>query len=153
MPWPQELASGRPKVENAPLLDNRHGVLKHANTYEIITPESVGATGDLVLGKRSRWLERPLLRPDAAGPELLKAQAAPTPPGAPPERLGGSPSPPERQARLGLRLEESPLSATRHSGKAAYKARLIELGYDDVANNAELLQKLVDGAQASGRRP
>jgi 2-isopropylmalate synthase len=65
---------------------HQHGVLKHANTYEIITPESVGATGDLVLGK--------------------------------------------------------------HSGKAAYKARLIELGYDDVANNAELLQKLVDGAKA-----
>ena len=28
-------------------------MLKHANTYEIITPESVGATGDLVLGKHS----------------------------------------------------------------------------------------------------
>jgi len=56
---------------------HQHGVLKHANTYEIMTPASVGADeeggrGSLVLGK--------------------------------------------------------------HSGKAAYKQRLIELGYSDVAN-------------------
>jgi len=65
---------------------HQHGVLKHANTYEIITPESVGATGDLVLGK--------------------------------------------------------------HSGKAAYKARLIEMGYEDVANDEAALRRLVDGAKA-----
>jgi len=65
---------------------HQHGVLKHANTYEIITPESVGASSDLVLGK--------------------------------------------------------------HSGKAAYKARLIEMGYDDVAQDEAALKRLVDGAKA-----
>ena len=36
----------------------------------------------------------------------------------------------------------------KHSGKAAYKARLIELGYADVANDNEQLQRVVDGAKA-----
>ena len=63
-------------------------MLKNASTYEIMTPESVGAdsSGMLVLGK--------------------------------------------------------------HSGKAAYKARLVELGYDDVANDEEMLNKVVQGAKA-----
>jgi len=70
---------------------HQHGVLKHANTYEIMTPASVGADeeggrGSLVLGK--------------------------------------------------------------HSGKAAYKQRLIELGYSDVANDEEQLRRVVDGAKA-----
>jgi len=70
---------------------HQHGVLKNASTYEIMTPESVGADseggrGKLVLGK--------------------------------------------------------------HSGKAAYKQRLIELGYPDVANDDEQLKKIVDGAKA-----
>ena len=59
---------------------HQHGMLKHAATYEIMTPESVGIeTGtEIVLGK--------------------------------------------------------------HSGKAAYKARLIELGYADIANDEDQLQ-------------
>ena len=67
---------------------HQHGMLKNASTYEIMTPESVGAdsSGMLVLGK--------------------------------------------------------------HSGKAAYKARLVELGYDDVANDEQLLNKVVEGAKA-----
>jgi len=67
---------------------HQHGVLKHANTYEIMTPESVGqdAHGTIVLGK--------------------------------------------------------------HSGKAAYKSRLIELGYADVAADEAALVKLVEGAKA-----
>jgi len=67
---------------------HQHGMLKNASTYEIITPESVGAdsSGMLVLGK--------------------------------------------------------------HSGKAAYKARLIELGYEDFANDAAKLDKLVEDAKA-----
>ena len=36
----------------------------------------------------------------------------------------------------------------KHSGKAAYKARLIELGYDDVAGDEEQLKRLVEGAKA-----
>jgi len=70
---------------------HQHGVLAHANTYEIMTPESVGleqqdGRGSLVLGK--------------------------------------------------------------HSGKAAYRQRLIELGYADIAADAEQLGKLVEGAKA-----
>tara|TARA_B110001452_G_scaffold266668_1_gene274158 strand:+ start:287 stop:2071 length:1785 start_codon:yes stop_codon:yes gene_type:complete len=67
---------------------HQHGMLKNASTYEIMTPESVGAdsSGMLVLGK--------------------------------------------------------------HSGKAAYKSRLIELGYADVAADEEQLRRLVDGAKA-----
>jgi len=65
---------------------HQHGMLKHANTYEIMTPESVGADTSLVLGK--------------------------------------------------------------HSGKAAYKQRLQQLGYEDVASDEELLAKVVEGAKA-----
>jgi 2-isopropylmalate synthase len=71
---------------------HQHGVLAHANTYEIMTPESVGLTGEeggrgtLVLGK--------------------------------------------------------------HSGKAAYRQRLIELGYADIAADSEQLSKIVEGAKA-----
>ena len=69
---------------------HQHGVLKHANTYEIMTPESVGIVEEekrtLVLGK--------------------------------------------------------------HSGKAAYRQRLIELGYADIAADAEQLNKIVEGAKA-----
>jgi len=65
---------------------HQHGVLKHAATYEIITPESVGAGSELVLGKLS--------------------------------------------------------------GKAAYKQRLIELGFESIANDEEQLVKLVEGAKA-----
>jgi len=71
---------------------HQHGVLAHANTYEIMTPESVGiegsedGRGSLVLGK--------------------------------------------------------------HSGKAAYRQRLIELGYADIAADPEQLGRIVDGAKA-----
>ena len=71
---------------------HQHGVLAHAATYEIMTPESVGiddsqdGRGSLVLGK--------------------------------------------------------------HSGKAAYRQRLIELGYADVAADKEQLNKIVEGAKA-----
>ena len=71
---------------------HQHGVLAHAATYEIMTPESVGieasqdGRGTLVLGK--------------------------------------------------------------HSGKAAYRQRLIELGYADIAADAEQLTKIVEGAKA-----
>lgn len=65
---------------------HQHGMLKHAATYEIITPESVGADTSLVLGK--------------------------------------------------------------HSGKAAFKARLIELGYKDVAEDQTRLARFVDEAKA-----
>lgn len=71
---------------------HQHGVLAHAATYEIMTPESVGieasqdGRGTLVLGK--------------------------------------------------------------HSGKAAYRQRLIELGYADIAADREQLAKLVEGAKA-----
>ena len=64
---------------------HQHGMLKHAATYEIMTPESVGAETELVLGK--------------------------------------------------------------HSGKAAYKERLIQLGYSDVAHDDEKLQLVVEGAK------
>ena len=68
---------------------HQHGVLKHAETYEIMTPESVGIDGDpsakIVLGK--------------------------------------------------------------HSGKAAFKSRLVDLGFDEVANNAEKLNKIVEEAK------
>ena len=74
---------------------HQHGVLKHAATYEIIGPETIGITaqdgrGSLVLGK--------------------------------------------------------------HSGKAAFQQRLIELGYEDVATSKERLQKLVDEAKALADR-
>jgi len=36
----------------------------------------------------------------------------------------------------------------KHSGKAAYRQRLIELGYADVANDAAQLGKIVEGAKA-----
>jgi len=36
----------------------------------------------------------------------------------------------------------------KHSGKAAYRQRLIELGYSDVAADAEQLNKIVEGAKA-----
>lgn len=70
---------------------HQHGMLKHAATYEIMTPESVGADqtdgrGSLVLGK--------------------------------------------------------------HSGKAAYRQRLIELGYEDVAHDEEQLARVVERAKA-----
>jgi len=71
---------------------HQHGVLAHAATYEIMTPESVGiegsedGRGSLVLGK--------------------------------------------------------------HSGKAAYRQRLIELGYADVAADKEQLEKIVQDAKA-----
>ena len=69
---------------------HQHGVLAHAATYEIMTPESVGidgsdGRGSLVLGK--------------------------------------------------------------HSGKAAYRQRLIELGYADIASDAEQLARIVEGAK------
>jgi len=70
---------------------HQHGVLKHAATYEIMTPESVGADqadgrGSLVLGK--------------------------------------------------------------HSGKAAYRQRLKELGYEDIAKDEAQLARIVEGAKA-----
>jgi len=67
---------------------HQHGMLKHAATYEIITPESVGADSSnmLVLGK--------------------------------------------------------------HSGKAAFRARLIELGYNDVAEDEAKLSQFVEEAKA-----
>ena len=70
---------------------HQHGMLKHAATYEIMTPESVGiegqdGRGSLVLGK--------------------------------------------------------------HSGKAAYRQRLVELGYRDVAADSLALDKLVADAKA-----
>eukprot|EP00965_Chrysotila_dentata_P089243 2946903-Pleurochrysis_carterae.AAC.1 len=43
---------------------------------------------------------------------------------------------------------DSELVLGKHSGKAAYKARLIELGYADVANDEEKLSKVVEGAKA-----
>ena len=33
------------------------------------------------------------------------------------------------------------------SPQAAYKARLVELGYEDIANDEEQLQKVVEGAK------
>jgi len=36
----------------------------------------------------------------------------------------------------------------KHSGKAAYRQRLVELGYADVANDAKQLEKIVEGAKA-----
>ncbi|KAG8457034.1 hypothetical protein KFE25_004515 [Diacronema lutheri] len=60
---------------------HQHGVLKHAATYEIMTPESVGADSALILGK--------------------------------------------------------------HSGKAAFKQRLIALGYPEIAQDEAQLEKLV----------
>ena len=36
----------------------------------------------------------------------------------------------------------------KHSGKAAYKSRLIELGYEDVANDEAQLKRVVQGAKA-----
>ena len=36
----------------------------------------------------------------------------------------------------------------KHSGKAAYRQRLIELGYADIAADREQLAKLVEGAKA-----
>ena len=72
---------------------HQHGVLKHASTYEIITPETIGLgdeRGTLVLGK--------------------------------------------------------------HSGKAAFKQRLTELGYEDVANNKEWLGKIVEEGKALADR-
>jgi len=70
---------------------HQHGMLKFAGTYEIMTPESVGADqtdgrGSLVLGK--------------------------------------------------------------HSGKAAYRQRLVEMGYEDVAADDVKLQEIVNGAKA-----
>ncbi len=70
---------------------HQHGVLQHASTYEIMSPDSVGiestgGRGSLVLGK--------------------------------------------------------------HSGKAAYRQRLVELGMDEVANSVERLDKLVQEAKA-----
>eukprot|EP00306_Pavlova_sp_CCMP459_P009347 CAMPEP_0185186426 /NCGR_PEP_ID=MMETSP1140-20130426/4037_1 /TAXON_ID=298111 /ORGANISM="Pavlova sp., Strain CCMP459" /LENGTH=588 /DNA_ID=CAMNT_0027752721 /DNA_START=48 /DNA_END=1814 /DNA_ORIENTATION=- len=60
---------------------HQHGVLKHAATYEIMTPASVGADSELVLGK--------------------------------------------------------------HSGKAAFKQRLEQLGYAEIANDEKQLTALV----------
>ena len=70
---------------------HQHGVLKHSQTYEIISPGSIGIDnegdrGTMVLGKLS--------------------------------------------------------------GKAAFKQRLLELGFEDVANSSERLEKLVSEAKA-----
>jgi len=73
---------------------HQHGVLAHAATYEIMTPESVGITGEGEEGGRGSLV------------------------------LG------------------------KHSGKAAYRQRLTELGYADVAEDPAQLQKIVDGAKA-----
>jgi len=71
---------------------HQHGVLKHSETYEIMTPQSVGIDGG-VSGRGTMVLGK-------------------------------------------------------HSGKAAYKQRLIELGYDDVAHDEKRLENLVNDAKA-----
>ena len=35
----------------------------------------------------------------------------------------------------------------KHSGKAAYRQRLIELGYGDIAHDPEQLNRIVEGAK------
>ena len=70
---------------------HQHGVLKHAETYEIMSPESIGmdstdGRGSMILGK--------------------------------------------------------------HSGKAAFKARLVQLGFDEIAKDPKRLEALVQDAKA-----
>ena len=70
---------------------HQHGVLKHAETYEIMSPESIGmdstdGRGSMILGK--------------------------------------------------------------HSGKAAFRARLVQLGFDEIAKDPKRLEAIVQDAKA-----
>ena len=99
---------------------HQHGVLKHSQTYEIMTPE------------RCEWAPAP--SPLATMPvhgRLTRRH-------------------PFSCRSVGLEGQDGRGSMVlgKHSGKAAYRQRLIELGYADVAADADALGRIVEGAKA-----
>jgi len=48
---------------------------------------------------------------------------------------------------VGIESESHNLVLGKHSGKAAYRQRLIELGYGDIAHDPEQLNRIVEGAK------
>ena len=68
-----------------------------ARLSEADAPYVVGLTGGIASGKSTGWLKMPRALLDDSAPsaslDRLKAQAAPTYPGAPPQRLGSLPCP------------------------------------------------------------